>query len=217
MESSAERVGRLYPILVDKHGNIVDGRHRLAVDEGWPKMKLEDVQTEEDRLLARLISNVCRRRVSGEEKSDLLGKLGNIYLSEGVERGDIAHRIAEETGMSYRWVMKYLPDKYKKRPGLGGPSKTFAFTKDKKNLVKSKVARLATGEYQQLFSDTQEKVLSIKKYANTRFVSIMLEKKFYNKVEKIADKLGAKPDTIINNTLTLTLKKLEGITKGNRG
>lgn len=211
LKASFKRVGRLYSILLDKHGNIIDGRHRFAADEDWPKMRLEHVEMEEDRLVARLISNVCRRDVSAGEKSGELGKLGEIYLSEGLKPGRIAYKIGEETGMSYRWVMEYLPDKLKERPGLGGPSKALKFDKSKEKTQKSKVAHLATGDNELLFSDPQEKILTIKNYANTGFVNIVLEKRFYTKVEKIAEELDSKPDIIINNMLLLTMKKLEGM------
>jgi ParB-like chromosome segregation protein Spo0J len=209
LKASPKRVGRLYPMLLDKHGNLIDGRHRFAADEDWPKMRLEHVETEEDRLVARLISNVCRRDVSAGEKSGMLGKLGEIYFSEGLKPGRIAYKIAEERGMSYRWVMQYLSDKYKERLGLGGPSKALKFDKSKEKTQKSKVARHATVEDELLFSDPQEKILTIKNYANTGFVNIILEKRFYMKVEKIAEEFGTKPDTIINNMLLLTMKKLE--------
>jgi len=101
LKASSERVGRLYPVLLDRHGNIIDGQHRLAADENWPKIKLESVETEEQRLLARLISNVCRRHVPAEEKTEMLGRLGEIYLKEGVEPGKIVEKIMEKTGMSY--------------------------------------------------------------------------------------------------------------------
>jgi hypothetical protein len=65
-------------------------------------------------------------------------------------------------------------------------------------------------------SDPQQKILTIKNYTNTKFVNIVLEKRFYMKVEKIAEKLGTKPDIIINNTLLLTLKKLEDMAKHTR-
>ena len=129
LKASSKRVERLYPILLDKHGNIIDRGHRFAAEEDWPKMRLEHVETEEDRLVARLISNVCRRDVSAGEKSGMLGKLGELYLSEGLKPGKIAYKIAEETGMSYPWVMQYLPDKYKERLGLGGSSKALKFDK----------------------------------------------------------------------------------------
>jgi len=146
LKASFKRVGRLYSMLLDKHGNLIDGRHRFAAEEDWPKMRLDHVETEEDRLVARLISNVCRRDVSAGEKSGMLGKLGEIYLSEGLKPGKIACKIAEETGMSYRWVMQYLPDKLKERPGHGGSSKALKFDKSKEKTQKSKVAHLATEE-----------------------------------------------------------------------
>lgn len=49
----------------------------------------------------------------------------------------------------------------------------------------------------------------MKKYVNTHFVSVMVEKPFYTRLEKTAEELGTEPDIIINNTLLLTLKKLE--------
>jgi len=36
--------------------------------------------------------------------------VGEIYLKDGVEPGKIAYKIAEKTGMSHRWVVKYLPN-----------------------------------------------------------------------------------------------------------
>ena len=213
LRASGKRVGRLYPILLDRHGNIIDGLHRFEADENWPKIVLENIGTVKEKLVARLISNVCRRHVSAEEKSEMLERLGEVYFSEGIELGRIAYEIAEETGMSYRWVMNYLPDKYKARPGLGGPSKALKFDKSKEKAHKSKVAHYATLKNELSLSDPQQKILTIRNYANTKFVNIVLEKRFYMKVEKIAEKLGTKPDIIINNTLLLTLKKLEDMAK----
>jgi hypothetical protein len=115
LKSSSKRIGQLYPVLVDYHGNIIDGEHRYSVDEGWRTMKLEHIRTEKDRLIARIISNACRRHIPAKEKTAMLERLGEIYLGEGVEPGKIAYKIAEETGMSYRWVTKYLPDSFKDR------------------------------------------------------------------------------------------------------
>ena len=88
LKVSSERAGRLYPVLVDKHGNVIDGLHRLAADEKWPKVTVEGVETEEQRLIARLVSKVCRRNVPAKEKREMLGRLGEIYLNEGVEQGN---------------------------------------------------------------------------------------------------------------------------------
>lgn len=50
LKASSQRVGRLYPILLDGHGNIIDGQHRLAADENWPKIRLEHAETEKQML-----------------------------------------------------------------------------------------------------------------------------------------------------------------------
>jgi hypothetical protein len=107
------------PCAFDKHGKVIDGEHRLVADANWPKMKLEHVESQEDTLMAILISNVCRRNVSATEKSEILQELEEIHVKAGVKpETELARKISEETCMSYRWIMKYLPDNSKERPGL---------------------------------------------------------------------------------------------------
>jgi hypothetical protein len=101
LKISSARVGKLYPVLLDRHGNIIDGKHRLEVDENWPKVRLEYIETDRQLLLARFVSNVCRRLVSSKEKSILLAQLGEALLKEGIVPRKIPFKIAEETGMSY--------------------------------------------------------------------------------------------------------------------
>lgn len=206
---SSRRVGRLYPVLLDKHGNVIDGKHRLAADENWPKMRLDHVESEEDRLIAKLISNVCRRNVSAAEKGEILQGLGEICVKAGVKPGtELARKISEETGMSYRWVMKYLPSNFKQRPGIGGPSSAFDLVNVKKRICKGKVARLATLQLDILLAEPAKRVLTVKKYANTDFVNVVMQRRFYANFEKLAENLGTTPDVIINNVLVLTLTKM---------
>jgi len=188
---SSRRVGRLYPVLLDKHGNVIDGKHRLAADENWPKMRLDHVESEEDRLIARLICNVCRRNVSIEEKREILQELGELHVKAGVKPGaELASKISEETGMSYRWVMKYLPDNFKERPGVGGPSPIFDLTNVKEKLYEGRVARPATLQLDILLAEPAERVLTVKKYANTDFVNVVLQRRFYTNVQKLAENFG---------------------------
>lgn len=49
---SSDRVGQLYPLLLDYYGNIIDGEHRKSVDDGWRTVKLNSIRTEKDRLIA---------------------------------------------------------------------------------------------------------------------------------------------------------------------
>jgi hypothetical protein len=220
LRASSERVGKLYPVLLDKHGNIIDGKHRLAVDENWPKVKLEHIETDKQLLIARLVGNLCRRLVSSEEKSRMLGQLGEICLKEGVAPGEIAYKIAAETGMSYRWAMEYLPAEYKARAGMGGPSRSLSFYESKGNDVayiykskaknqKSQVALLATPEYEQLLGEPKERILKVKDYRNTDFVNLVIERRFYKRLKESAEELKIEPDVIINNIFFLVLRKLE--------
>lgn len=210
LKHSSERVGRLYPVLLDKEGNIIDGQHRLAADADWPAIRLDHIGSEKERLLARLVSNVCRRTVSASEKRETLERLGRIYIEEGEKPRKLPGRIAEETGMSYRWVMKYLPQHLKTRAGLGGPSiglRNLYKCKGKGNI--SKVAHRATLDPATLLSTSQERVVVVKTYTNANFVNLTLDKRVYEKFERLADLLGVKAEMLIGNAMILILKELE--------
>jgi len=210
LKLTSKRAGKLYPVLLDKYGNVIDGAHRLAADKNWPKITLHHIESEKDRLIARLISNVCRRKVPANEKREILQRLGEIYLEEGVKRGtELAYKISEETGMSYRWVMKYLPDNLKERPGVGGP-RPIIFANVDEELPKGKVARRATLRFEALRAEPQERVLKIVKYANTKFVQILLDGHFYDEIEKLSEGLGITSERFVNNLLVWIVKKMKG-------
>jgi hypothetical protein len=138
-------VGHIGPTLKClEHGKIIKRRHHFTVDENWQKIRLKNIETVNEKFIARLVSNVCRRYVSAEEKSEMLEGLGEVYFSEGVEPGKIVYEMAEGKAMSYRWVMDYLFYKIKERPSLVYHSKNKGFDKCKEKTSKSKVARLAT-------------------------------------------------------------------------
>ena len=155
------------------------------------------LETEEQRLIARLVSNVCRRNVPAKEKREMLGRLGEIYLNEGVEPGKIAYKITEKTGMSYQWVTKYLPDKFKDPP--------------QSERAKSALRRRA-GEPERRarfsfeFEEPPKGVVAIKAYGNTNFVNIILEKQFYEQLEETAKRLQTTPDKLIYNAICLIIK-----------
>lgn len=70
---------------VDYDGNIIDGEHRFGVDMKWRKVRLEDIRTEKERIIARTVSNTIRRSMPSKEKTELLERLGQIYLNEGID------------------------------------------------------------------------------------------------------------------------------------
>ena len=190
LKVSSERIGQLYPILVDYHGNIIDGEHRFRANNKWKKVKLEHIKTEKDGLIARIVSNTIRRNVSREEKRNLLGGLGEIYLREGIEPGKIAYAIARETGMSYRWVMKYLPNRFKDT--------------SQSERRKTSVARRATTST--TLANPPKDVLGLTVYKNANFVNFFVEKTIYEKLEDKAKKLGATPTKLLYNAILLILR-----------
>jgi len=202
LEATSRSVGRLYPVLLDSRGNVIDGMHRLKADKNWPKIRLENIETEEQRLIARLIANVCRRHVPAKEKTQILARLAEIYQKEGIEPGKIAYKIAEKTGMSYQWVMKYLPDKFK--DGLqSGRAK----------LALRRRARKNPTHHTFELEEPPKGAVTIKTYRNTNFVNIMLQKKFYRQLEETAQKLKTTPDKLIYNAILLIIKSLTNLTK----
>jgi len=106
----------------------------------------------------------------------------------------------EETGMSYRWVMKYLPDRFKD---------------DAQSERASSAARRAAGENPERgtkrrvipeFEEPPKGTVTIKAYTTTSFVNVMLEKKFYKQLEERAKKLETTPDKLRYNAILLILK-----------
>ena len=210
LKLSARRCGELYPVLLDKEGNVLDGNHRLKADPNWPKIILENVETEQDRLVVKLIGNVCRRSISSAEKTQLVGELASIFLSQGCKRGQVAYKVAEKTGMSYRWVMTYLPNRLKQYPGRGGPSIKQAFEAISEKTEFSQVAGSAT-IFGSICANSGEDILTITNYTNTQFVSILLDKKIYSRIHNASLNLGIKPSLIIGNALLLALRSLENL------
>jgi hypothetical protein len=117
----------------------------------------------------------------------MLSMLGEIYLSEGVEQGKIAYKIAEKTGMSYPWVARYLPDKFK----------DFVQSERRTGAV---IRRITSEDPKRRVSFKLEEppkdAVAIKAYGKTNFVNIMLEINFYKQLEETAKKVETPPDKL---------------------
>jgi hypothetical protein len=124
----SEKIGQLYPVLLDAKGNVVDGFHRLEADPNWKTQTIEEIDTEEKLLVARAVSNWNRRQVSKDEKEKWINGLAEIYQKQGYKlvgkravignittRNEIAVKIHEATGLSYPTIMIFLDSKYKSR------------------------------------------------------------------------------------------------------
>jgi hypothetical protein len=179
LRSSSKKIGQLCPIMVDYYGRIIDGVRRSRLNDNWPVVRLEHIKTDKDGLIARIISNVVRRTVSEKEKMELLARLGQTYLDEGIEPGRISYKISEETGMSYRWVAKYLSIRFKN--GLQS---------NRASMAAQRAATIPRLEDEFSRPPKRKGALSIRNFLNTEFVSLMLEKKFYEEFERDSQELG---------------------------
>jgi len=116
----SEKIGQLYPILVDAKGNVIDGFHRLEADPNWRKERIKEIDTEEKLLVARCVSNWHRRQVSREEKEEWINGLASIYQKQGLSskglRNEIKAKLVEVTGLTPRSVEQYLKAEFKREP-----------------------------------------------------------------------------------------------------
>ena len=123
----SEKIGQLYPVLVDAKGNVIDGHHRLEADPNWRKEKIPEIDTEEKLLVARCVSNWHRRQVSREEKADWINGLAELYKKQGLKIGkthqpnEIVRKICEVTGLSQPTVNNYLIDSFKQSDTIPKP------------------------------------------------------------------------------------------------
>ena len=110
LKDSVKKVGMLVPIIKSKSGEIIDGNHRLEENPAWKdfSVTVNSIDTPVKEAIARLTINVCRRKVSREEKEFLVGLIAR-------QTGWDAYQIADATGMSYEWVLKYFPEDLKDR------------------------------------------------------------------------------------------------------
>jgi len=104
----------LYPVLLDAHGNLIDGNSRLDAAPSWRTETRENIRTRSQLWLARIISNSCRRVVSREERATQFTELANSLVEEGMPKEDAVSTVAGLTTFSDRYVRELLPDEYKR-------------------------------------------------------------------------------------------------------
>ena len=114
LKKSTEKIGYLYPVILDAEGNPVDGFHRLAADPDWRTEINPSLDSPEKVVKAKLIANKFRRQVEAAEVKKWINELADIaYNEHGIEPGEISGWVAEETGYEISSIRKYLDQKYK--------------------------------------------------------------------------------------------------------
>jgi hypothetical protein len=113
--ASRRSVRELYPVLLDAHGNVIDGFHRLRVDPGWRTETLGHVRTPTQLVLARIIANTHRRSVSREEREEQVNEIARcLSENEGVPGEEILSTIADLTTFTERYIRGLLSSEYKR-------------------------------------------------------------------------------------------------------
>lgn len=115
-------VDELYPVLLDAHGNLIDGNSRLDAAPGWRTETRDNIRTRSQLWLARIVANSCRRVVSREERATQFTELAKSLVEEGMPREDAVSTVAGLTTFSDRYVRELLPDEYKR--GYTAPEKS---------------------------------------------------------------------------------------------
>jgi len=188
LKNSSDRVGQLYPILVDHFGQIIDGEHRSKANPNWRIEKLDHIKTEKDLFIARIACNTIRRNATSREKTELLEKLGQICINEGTPIGKVVYELMYQTGMSYRWVAKYLPKRFKDNKRVHQRVRKKRF-----------VARHATNSF--VPEDFPKDALRLCTYRNTNFVNFVIKKSLFNELEKKAKKLEMPVTNLLFNAI----------------
>jgi len=188
LKNSSDRVGQLYPILIDHFGQIIDGEHRSKANPNWRRVKLDHIKTEKDLFIARIACNTIRRNATSREKTELLEKLGQICINEGTPIGKVVYELMYQTGMSYRWVAKYLPKRFKDNKRVHQRVRKKRF-----------VARHATNSF--VPEDFPKDALRLCTYRNTNFVNFVIKKSLFNELEKKAKKLEMPVTNLLFNAI----------------
>jgi hypothetical protein len=123
LKKSSGSIGQLYPVLLAKDGEILDGLHRIKSNRSWRTVTLTHIDTPEKKLIARLVANFHRRQISRDEKAEWINSLASFYQKQGLKvegpRGkaqgsnEVAERIVAATGLGRRTVMTYLRQEFK--------------------------------------------------------------------------------------------------------
>jgi hypothetical protein len=103
LKKSKAAVGQIYPVLLDKHGKIIDGYHRKRVDPNW---KEERLNVEDPLEILKIRVNAqYRREVPFEEKAQWVKDCRKLLREKGLK--GTQEDVAEALGLSRQWVTKY--------------------------------------------------------------------------------------------------------------
>jgi len=106
---------KLYPVIKDQHGNILDGFHRKRANPNWKETTIE-VKDLLHALRIRVHANIMRMPEEDRqlEIRDWIAKVRSILQERGFK--GTQKEIAEALGMSQQWVSLYDPITHQEHP-----------------------------------------------------------------------------------------------------
>ena len=111
LKKSLDKIRPLNRVVKSKDGTVIDGLHRLAADPNWPTVQLDEIDTEDKKIVARLTLNWMSRKVEPDEIKGAFTRL--CQLHEDDWKGHYSQHIADITGWDIDTIEKYLPPEYK--------------------------------------------------------------------------------------------------------
>jgi hypothetical protein len=115
LADSRKNINELYPVLVDAHGNIIDGNSRIDAFPRWRREVRKDIKSESQLWLARIVANSHRRLVSRNERAEQLEALSrSLIKNEGVLKANLVKVLASLTTFSPSYIYRLLPEDLKR-------------------------------------------------------------------------------------------------------
>lgn len=148
LKRSIEKVGQLYPVIVNQDGKILDGNHRSAEIKN-PERKTVETKNRYEELMVRGNAHY-RRRVSQEETKQLITEMANELVKDGIPTHEVAKRLFEDLPYSEGYILLLLPDDFKEKVKVeaGKSAHIVEHTVKTQDMVQCEYCGVATSDIQ---------------------------------------------------------------------
>jgi len=208
IKKTEEAVGQMYPVIMDINNQIVDGQHRKEANPEWKSIKRDDIQSTEDRLKYRLVANHARKNNNSDTWTEDLIEFAKHLKNKGYDQGEISIEISRLTGLPVRTIQHHLPGEFKRS---GGYNKEPTVEKETQASVPEPTV-VSPINIKKMFELAENQLLpnvQIKKYPNTAWSALLVDKKILENIAELCEKRGVKVEDMIGALLIRIVKDLE--------